>query len=43
MLPKGPEITEVEKLKTGTDSFVMYAYKTNERRSIKVWTYKPRR
>ena len=41
LLPKGPEITEVEKLKTGTDSFVMYAYKTNERRSIKVWTYKP--
>ena len=41
VLPKGPEVTEVEKLKTGTDSFVMYAYKTNERRSIKVWTYKP--
>ncbi len=41
VLPKGPEVTEVEKLKTGTDSFGMYAYKTNQRRSIKVWTYKP--
>jgi len=40
-LPKGPEITENVKIKNGQDSFVMYAYKQSERKSIKVWTYKP--
>lgn len=40
-LPKGPKITEVRKLKNGTDSFVMFAHKNSDRRSIKVWTYKP--
>ena len=40
-MPKGPEITDVQKLKNGTDSFVIHAYKKSERKSIKVWTYKP--
>lgn len=41
ILPKGPEITETRTLKNESDSFVMYAYDNNERKSIKVWTYKP--
>ena len=41
ILPKGPEITEINKINIGTDSFVIYAYKDSERKSIKVWTYKP--
>ncbi|MFT6827755.1 MAG: pimeloyl-ACP methyl ester carboxylesterase [Roseivirga sp.] len=41
VLPKGPEITEASPIKDGKDSFVMYAYKQTERKSIKVWTYKP--
>ncbi len=41
VLPKGPEITETSKINIGIDSFVIYAYKNNERKSIKVWTYKP--
>ena len=41
VLPKGPKITETIPLKNGKDSFVMYAYKKSERKSIKVWTYKP--
>jgi predicted esterase len=41
VLPKGPKITETIPLKNGKDSFVMYAYKESERKSIKVWTYKP--
>ena len=41
VLPKGPEVTEAIPMKTGTDTFVMYAYKDSERRSIRVWTYKP--
>lgn len=40
ILPKGPEITENIPIKDGKDSFVMYAYKQSERKSIKVWTYK---
>lgn len=40
-IPKGPELTEVRTLKNKSDSFVMYAYKNSERKSIKVWTYKP--
>ncbi len=40
-IPKGPELTEVRRLKSGYDSFVMYAYKNSERKSIKIWTYKP--
>ncbi|TRO66810.1 alpha/beta hydrolase [Christiangramia sabulilitoris] len=40
-IPKGPELTEVRTLKTKSDSFVMHAYKNSERKSIKVWTYKP--
>lgn len=41
VLPKGPEITATSTIKEGVDSFVMYAYKDSERKSIKVWTYKP--
>ena len=40
-MPKGPELTETKKLKEGIDSFVMYSYENSERKSIKVWTYKP--
>lgn len=41
VLPKGPEITENSTISVGIDSFVIYAYKDSERKSIKVWTYKP--
>jgi predicted esterase len=41
ILPKGPELTETRTLKKETDSFVMYAFDDSERKSIKVWTYKP--
>lgn len=41
VLPKGPEITETSEINIGIDSFVIYAYKDSERKSIKVWTYKP--
>ncbi|MGA9590196.1 MAG: hypothetical protein WBV11_10235 [Salegentibacter sp.] len=42
VLPKGPKITESIPLKNGKDSFVMYAYNNSKRKSIKVWTYKPK-
>ncbi|UII24899.1 hypothetical protein LVD15_16495 [Fulvivirga maritima] len=41
VLPKGPELTPTNDIGTGIDSFVIYAYKDSERKSIKVWTYKP--
>ncbi len=41
VLPKGPDITATSKINVGTDSFVIHAYKNSERKSIKVWTYKP--
>ena len=41
VLPKGPEITEIKKIKKGKDVFVINAYKNSKRKSIKVWTYKP--
>ncbi|WP_224484722.1 hypothetical protein [Robertkochia aurantiaca] len=41
VLPKGPAITETDKITTGKDSFVMYAYKESEKKSVRVWTYKP--
>ncbi|MBU2920202.1 hypothetical protein KO504_02535 [Winogradskyella psychrotolerans] len=41
ILPKGPEITTSDKINIGIGSFVIYAYKGSERKSIKVWTYKP--
>ncbi|MDF0715857.1 hypothetical protein PY092_06840 [Muricauda sp. 334s03] len=41
VLPKGPEITATNKINVGIDSFVIHAYKDSERKSIKVWTYKP--
>ncbi|WP_200975613.1 hypothetical protein [Echinicola sp. 20G] len=42
VLPKGPEITATSKINVGIDSFVIFAYKDSERKSIKVWTYKPK-
>ncbi|WP_186755949.1 hypothetical protein [Echinicola salinicaeni] len=42
VLPKGPEITATSKINEGIDSFVIFAYKDSERKSIKVWTYKPK-
>lgn len=41
VLPKGPDMTETRALKSESDSFVMYAYKNSQRKSIRVWTYKP--
>lgn len=41
VLPKGPDITGSNKLNSGKDSFVVYTYKGSERKSIRVWTYKP--
>ena len=41
VLPKGPEITEAKEINTGKDTFVIYAHKNSERKSIRVWTYKP--
>jgi len=41
VLPKGPEVTATHKINVGIDSFVIHAYKDSERKSIKVWTYKP--
>lgn len=41
VLPKGPEITRIKKIDNGIDSFVINAYKSSGRKSIKVWTYKP--
>lgn len=41
VLPKGPEITTTQKMNVGIGSFVIQAYKDSERKSIKVWTYKP--
>ena len=41
VLPKGPKITATQKINNGIDSFVIHAHKESERKSIKVWTYKP--
>lgn len=40
VIPKPPNITETIPLNDTKDSFVMYAFKQSERKSIKVWTYK---
>ena len=42
VLPKGPKIEETHKINLGIDSFVMYAFKESKRKTIKVWTYKPK-
>ncbi len=42
VLPKGPETTQARPIASGMDSFVMYAYQESKRKSIKVWTYKPK-
>jgi predicted esterase len=41
VVPKGPEVTATNKINIGIDSQVIYAYKDSERKSIKLWTYKP--
>ncbi|TDF42197.1 hypothetical protein EYS14_05045 [Alteromonadaceae bacterium M269] len=41
LLPKGPEITVPQEIPTGYNAFVMNAYKHSERKTIRVWTYKP--
>jgi len=41
ILPKGPEITKTVAIKIGKDSLVINAYKDSDRKTIKVWTYKP--
>lgn len=41
VLHKGPEITQPEAISNGKNSFVLNAYKVSERKSIRVWTYKP--
>lgn len=40
-LPRGPERTEITPTPSGKASFVMTAYKTSDRRTIRVWTYRP--
>jgi len=42
VLPKGPAVTQAKPMATGTDNFVMYAHKNSQRKSIRVWTYKPK-
>lgn len=41
VLPKGPNVTASIPVSEGKDTFVMYAYKNCEQKSIKVWTYRP--
>ena len=41
ILPTGPERTEAKPFATGKDSFVINAYKHTDRKTIRVWTYKP--
>ncbi len=40
-MPRGPEKTEVAATPSGKGSFVMTAYATSDRRTIRVWTYRP--
>ena len=39
---KGQEIAQTKKINIGVDFFIMHAYKNSEKKSIKVWTYKPK-
>ncbi|MDY6926030.1 MAG: hypothetical protein SWN10_02915 [Pseudomonadota bacterium] len=41
VLSTGPERTEAKPFATGKDSFVINAYKHTDRKTIRVWTYKP--
>lgn len=41
VLPTGPEITPAKPIPAGKDSFVINAYKHTDRKTIRVWTYKP--
>ena len=41
ILPTGPERTEAKPFATGKDSFVINAYQHTDRKTIRVWTYKP--
>ncbi|WP_192085885.1 hypothetical protein [Algoriphagus sp. Y33] len=42
VIPKGPPVSTPKALNNGEDSFVMYAHKDSKKKSIKVWTYKPK-
>ncbi|MBB3167083.1 hypothetical protein [Simiduia aestuariiviva] len=41
VMPKGPDRTEVSTIPSGKDSFVINAYRHTDRKTIRVWTYKP--
>ena len=41
VLPTGPERTELKPFPVGKDSFVIDAYRHTDRKTIRVWTYKP--
>ncbi len=41
LLPKGPDITVAAPIKQGKDSFVMNAYTHTDRKTVRVWTFKP--
>lgn len=41
VLPTGPQKTDVRPTGAGKDSFVINAYQHTERKTIRVWTYKP--
>lgn len=40
-IPRGPELTDPVQTPEGTSSFVMTAYETSDRRTIRVWTHRP--
>ncbi|MBA1105750.1 hypothetical protein H0O52_27285, partial [Escherichia coli] len=41
VLPTGPDKTEAKPFPVGKDSFVIDAYRHTDRKTIRVWTYKP--
>jgi pimeloyl-ACP methyl ester carboxylesterase len=41
VMPKGPDRTETRVIPAGKDSFVINAYRHTDRKTIRVWTYKP--
>lgn len=40
-IPRGPALTEAIPTPSGKTSFVMTAYRDSDRRTIRVWTYRP--
>ena len=40
-LPRGPELTDRVQTPVGSSSYVMTAYTTSDRRTIRVWTHRP--